>query len=379
MQQMQRAQQQQGQYYQPPPVNQQVPPYAQQPQSKQNPIVEAFAALGLLFLLRRSVRTGYSGRYQRRSSGCCGVLVAIVILGIIAAVVYNVYRSASTSIRNANLNSITSSNGSGNSNQTTQPPITTTKINQAVTYSGVNITILDVQQSKSFLDDSQSQANGIARVRIKEQTSDSTGNFLYSDIARIILPDKTSVAPLNAQQAIGPNAGVSRSNWLDFPVPASDKADQLTLQLGTDSQAQVSIPLTGKANLSQFQTKTSTPNVKTQYAGLTWTVTSASASLSIRGKQADKGMLYVTVTLSIDNPTPHDFNAYYGDYIRLKSGATTSSPDTATNFPTSFTAGSSNQKGSLYFAMPQGSTSYTLMFLANANGFSQATVDFQLG
>jgi hypothetical protein len=371
--------QQPGQYYQAPPVNQQVPPYAQQPQSKQNPIVEAFAALGLLFLLRRSVRTGYSGRYQRRSSGCCGVLVAIVILGILAVVVYNVYRSASTSIRNANLNTITGNNGSGSSDQTTQPPITTTKINQAVTYSGVNITIVDVQQSKSFLNDPQSQANGIARVDIKEQTSDSTGNFLYSDIARIILPDKTSVAPLNAQQSIGPNAGVSRSNWLDFPVPTSNRVDQLTLQLGTDSQAQITVPLTGKANLSQFQTKTSTPNVKTQYAGLTWTVTSASTSLSVKGKQADKGMLYVTVTLSVDNPTSHDFSAYYGDYIRLKSGATTSSPDTATNFPTSFTAGSSNQTGSLFFAMPQGNTSYTLMFLANANGFSQATVDFQLG
>ena len=86
MQQMQQMQQAQrpGQYYQAPPVNQQVPPYAQQPQSKQNPIVEAFAALGLLFLFRRSVRTGYTGRYQRRSSGCCGAITLLVILAIFA-------------------------------------------------------------------------------------------------------------------------------------------------------------------------------------------------------------------------------------------------------------------------------------------------------
>jgi hypothetical protein len=377
-QQIQRVQQP-GQYYQAPPVNQQIPPYTQQPQSKQNPIVEAFAALGLLFLFRRSIRTGYTGRYQRRSSGCCGVLVAIVILGILAAISMSVYRSVGSSIRNLNtVNSSVSSN-SGSGELTTQPPITTTKINQAVTYSGVNITILNVQQSKGFLNDPQPQVNGIARVNIKEQTSDSTGSFLYDDVARIILPDKTRVAPLNVQQSIGPNAGISRSNWLDFPVPASDKVDQLTLQLGTDSQAQISIPLTGKADLSQYQTKTSTPNVKTQYAGLTWTVTSASSSLTIKGKQAAKGMLYVTVVLNVDNPTSRDFTEYWDNYVRLKAGDTTSSSDSATNFPTTFAANSSGQ-GTLYFVVPQGNTTYTLIFLNDtARGYSQATVNFQVG
>src|SRR5437868_2414219 len=118
-QQIQQAQQPR-QYYQAPPVNQQVPPYAQQPQSKQNPIVEAFAALGLLFLFRRSIRTGYTGRYQRRSSGCCGVLVAIIILGILAAISISVYKSVAPSL--SHLNSTT-----GSGELTTQPPITTTK------------------------------------------------------------------------------------------------------------------------------------------------------------------------------------------------------------------------------------------------------------
>jgi hypothetical protein len=379
-QQIQQAQRP-GQYYQAPPVNQQVPPYAQQPQSKQNPIVEAFAALGLLFLFRRSIRTGYTGRYQRRSSGCCGVITLLVILAIFAAIGYGVYRSVGSSVHN--LNSVYSGSGSGGSGSgelTTQPPITTTKINQAVTYSGVNITIVNIQQSKGFLNDPQPQTNGIVRVNIKEQTSDSTGSFLYGDVARIILPDKTSVAPLNAQQSIGPNAGVSRSNWLDFPVPAGDKVDQLTLVLGTTSQTQVTIPLTGKADLSQYQTKSSTPNMKTQYAGLTWTVTSASSSLSLGGRQADKGMLYVTVTLKVDNPTSNEFIAYWGDYFRLKAGDTTSSPDGNSNFPTNFAAGSSGKTGTLYFAMPQGNTSYTLMFLNSpSTQYSPATVNFQVG
>src|SRR5260221_14477669 len=50
---------------QPPPYAQQPqqpPPYMQQPQQKQSPTAEAFGALGLLFLLRRSGLRGYVPR-----------------------------------------------------------------------------------------------------------------------------------------------------------------------------------------------------------------------------------------------------------------------------------------------------------------------------
>lgn len=375
-QQMQQAQQP-GQYYQAPPANQPIPPYAQQPQSKQNPIVEAFAALGLLFLFRRSVRAGYSGRYQRRSSGCCGVLVAIIILGIFAAIGITVYRSAASSLHN-----LSSGTGSynGSSNQTTQPTITTTNINQSVTYSGVNITITKVQQSQAFLDDPDSQTNGMLRVLLNEHNAGTNEAFLdYGSNAQLILPNKSSVAPLN-EQASSINAGVSRTNWLDFAVPTSAKVSQLTLVLGSASQAQVSIPLTENANLSQYQTKSSTPNVKTQYAGLTWTITNATSSLGADGQQANKGMLYVTVALKVDNPTTSNFTAYWGDYFRLTAGSTTSSPSTDSNLPTSFPASSSGQTGTLIFSMPQGNTSYTLIFLNTPyTPYSQATADFQVG
>jgi hypothetical protein len=369
---MQQAQQP-GQYYQAPPVNQQVPPYAQQPQSKQNPIVEAFAALGLLFLFRRSIRTGYTGRYQRRSSGCCGVLVTIVILGILAAIAYGAYKSVAPSL--SHLNSTT-----GSGELTTQPPITTTNISQSVPFAGVNFTIVSVQQSKAFLDDTSTQTNGMVRLNVKEQNTTSDSAFLnYSTAFHLILPDQSAVTPLNEQQYNSINGGVSRSNWLDFPVPTSDKISQLTLVLGTTSQAQISIPLTGRANLSQFQTKSSTPNVKTQYAGLTWTITATNSSLSFGGRQADKGMLYVTVTLKVDNPTSNEFIAYWGDYFRLKAGTSISPPDASSNFPTNFAAGSSGQTGTLYFALPQGNTSYTLMFLNSpSTQYSPAMVDFQV-
>jgi hypothetical protein len=247
-----------------------------------------------------------------------------------------------------------------------------------VPYHGADITIVNLQQSKAFMDDLNTGTTGVVRLNLKENNSStSSASFLYSDSARLILPDKTSVAPTNEQQFSGPDAGVSRTNWLDFPVPTSVQVSQLTLQLGTDTEAQEIIALNGKANVAQYQTKTThLNNVTTHYAGLTWTVTAATVSLDYKGHQAAKGMQYVTVSLKIDNPSSQDFNAYWGDYFRLKSGDTTSAPSTDTNFPLSFASGSTGGTGDVNFIMPAGSTSYTLIFLS-APSRAQSTVNFQ--
>src|SRR5207244_9961770 len=163
-------------------------------------------------------------------------------------------------------------------------------------------------------------------------------------------PDKTSIAPSNEQQIYGPDAGVSRKNWLDFPAPTSVQISQLALQLGTDTEAQELIALNGKANVAQYQTKMTHPNNATaQYAGLTWTVTAATVSLDYKGQQAAKGMQFVTVSLKVDNPSSQNFSAYWGDYLRLQSGGTTSAPSSDTNFPTSFASGSSGGTGDVNF------------------------------
>jgi hypothetical protein len=254
------------------------------------------------------------------------------------------------------------------------------QLNETVHFFGVDITVVSAQQSQTFLDDSSSSATGMVRLNLKEDNkSTSSARFLYSDEARLILPDKTSVAPVNEQQFGGPDAGVSRTNWLDFPVSTSVKVSQLTLQLGKDTEAQETIPLTGKASLAQYQPKTAQPNVATQYAGLTWTITSTTVSLGFKGQQADKGMQYVDVTLKVDNPTSQDFRGYYGDYLRLKSGDATSAPSGDTTLPLSFAAGSSGGTGDVIFTMPSGSTSYTMIFLSTPTYPTQATANFQVG
>jgi len=363
---------------------QQVPPYMQQAPQQQSPIAEAFGALGLLFLLRGRRFAGY--RPQRQRSSCCGCLVLAVVL-LLCLGVPSLYYASTTSFksfsRGLNFSSGSNSNSSSDSNSsiTTQPPITTAQINQAVNFYGVDITIVNAQQSKAFLDDSSAGTTGVVRLNLKEDNKGTaTARFLYDDEARLILPDKTSVPPAREQQFGGPDGGVSRTNWLDFPVPASVQISQITLQLGSDKKAQESIPLTGKASLAQYQPKTAQLKVVTQYAGLTWTITSATISLGFKGQQADKGMQYVNVSLKVDNPTSQTFRGYWGDYIRLKSGDATQAPASDTTLPLSFDAGSSGTTGDVLFTMPSGNTSYSLIFLASTyNNYAQSTANFQVG
>jgi len=358
---------------------QQVPPYMQQPQQQpqQSPIAEALGALGLLFLLRR-YRRGYVPR--RQSSGCCGCLVLFVIFLLVFGL--PTFFITSHSIPNFSKYLNSSNNVSV---LTTQPPITTQQINQAVPYGGVDITIVSVQQSQAFLDDNNSGTKGMLRLNLKETSRTGRGSFFYADVARLILPDKSTVAPLNEQQLDSPGAGVTRTNWLDFPVPTSIQIGQLTFQLGKNTEAQVSVPLTGKADVTQYQPKTAQLNVSTHYEGLTWTIISATVSLSDDGKQADKGMHYVMVAMKMDNPTSSDFNAYWGDYIRLQAGGTTSAPEvdsTSDSFPLGIPAGSAGKTGSLTFLLPDSNTSYILILLAKPNlipPINQATANFQVG
>ena len=349
---------------------QQVPPYGQQQPQNQSPIAEAFGALGLLFLLRGFGGRKYAGyRPQRQRSSCCGCLVLLVVLFLCLGVPSLYYASKnSLSIFSKGLNyNYGSNNNSSNSGSVpnTQPQITTAPINQNVTYAGVDITIVSVQQSTAFIDDSSTAANGMIRVKIKEaNNSGSDANYFYSDMAHLILPDKSSVPLVNEMQTSPPANSIARNNWLDFAVPISNKIDQLTLLLGTTQEAQINIPLTGKADLSAFQTKTVNPNIPISYGGLNWTLKTAKSSLSIGGKQATTGMRYVVLLFNVDNPTSGNVSdAFTDEYMRLKSGDTTNPALSNTLTPT-LNANTTGGGGTVTFLMPTNATAFTLIFLA---------------
>jgi len=128
-------------------------------------------------------------------------------------------------------------------------------------------------------------------------------------------------------------------------------------------------------------TKTVHPNQTTHYAGLTWTLTTASTSSCNNNMSADQGTVFVKVTLKVDNPTSQPFiNSVYS-YIRLQSGSTTSSPMSGsdTPLPSSIESNTAGTMGIVTFSMPQGSNSFTLILLPQTNpAISQSTINFQI-
>ena len=331
------------------------------------------------------------------------VILLMLVLGGVAAYALFFHKSnnnnqGNTSTQNtpaANGNTpasnVTTTTGTGNSTPgssgTTPTTITSTtgngatseQVNLAFTYASINITITNVQYATSFSDDNNTP--GGVRVAFTENNpTKNNPDFFYSDAARLILPDHTSIAPTGESQGISADPQTTRQNWLDFPVISQPtNLAQLILQMGTAQDNQVQIPLAPGADLSKYQPKTVTPGTKFQYAGLNWTLTNATESLSAADKQASTGNVYVTVTLSAFNPQANDYSAYYGDYIRLSVGAATTAPTSDSTFPISV-ASQSSATGSLIFLVPQGSTAYTLDMLGTTTSPSvqQVTVQFTI-
>ncbi len=260
--------------------------------------------------------------------------------------------------------SSTSTPGSSDTATTTANGATTEQLNLAFTYAGVNYTVTSVQYASSFSDDSSLTGGGV-RVALNENNmATSNPNFLYSDVARLILQDNSSVAPTNELHGISPASQTKDGNWLDFQM-TSQPADlsQLTLQMGTAQENQMQIPLKAGTDLSKYQPKTVTLNTNFTYAGLNWTLVSATESLSVPVVQASTGNVYITVALKVFDPTANTYEALASDYARMQTGGATNAPANETNFPISV-ASQASISGTMIFLMPQGNTSYTLMMLA---------------
>ena len=271
--------------------------------------------------------------------------------------------------------------GSGGTTPTTTANgATSEQVNLVFTYAGINFTINSVQYAAGFPDDSNLSAGGVRIAFNENNAMTSNPDFFYSDVSRLILPDHSSVAPANASQQVSPDSQTTRSNWLDFPV-TSQPADlsQLILQMGKATENQMQIPLSAGADLSKYQPKTVTPGTQFQYAGLKWTLKSATESLSGGGKQATSGNVYITVTVGVFNPSSNDYSAYYGDIARLSVAGTTSSPTSDSTFPTSVPS-QATATGTFVFLVPQGNTAYTLVMLAvqSSPPIQQTTVPFTI-
>lgn len=316
---------------------------------------------------RISQTQGSTWRRRPGRMGC--VLIILVLLVLIGAGSYLLYSLLSTH-----------GSGLGLGGNASQSPITTTQVHETVIYAGVEVTVLNVQQSQNFLNDPNSSTDGMLRLNIQEHNPTAAKiSWLYYDIAQVVLPGGKTVPPTYAKATVGIAPGATQNSYVDFAVPATDKVSQLTLRLGANNEAQMDIPLTGTANLNKYAPTSVKPDGQLQYFGLNWTLVSATAQYSIVGQQASKGMRYLVVTLSVDNTLSQQ--AITGSpftYIRLQSGNSTFTP-VDTTLPISFDSGVTGKSGTVTFLVPQKSTAFTLVLVPqNQSGATQATTDFQL-
>jgi hypothetical protein len=262
----------------------------------------------------------------------------------------------------------------------TQPPITTTTINSSVPYAGVNVTILNVQQAQSFLNDPNTSTNGMVRLNIQERNpTDIKVVWSYATIARLIVPDTSLVSPTYVNSVVRVAPGASQTSVVDFAVPTKNSVHQLTLVLGAPNEAQMLIPLFPSANVSKYQPKTINLNGQMQYFGLNWTLTSATSSLSIEGQQAAEGMRFITLVLKVDNTLSQvaiTGSAY--EYMRLKYGNISALPE-HTTIPVAFNVGAVGITGTVSFQVPQQTSSLILILMPQKgdNG-DQDSTDFHL-
>ena len=329
----------------------------------------------------------------KRSRGCLItsiVLLLVLALGGLGGFYIISHNTSSGSSQNGNTSSGQQNTSSGssatsvatlgsNGNTPGSGGPTVVPLNLKFTYSSVDITLVSVLKASSFSDDTSTPQGGVRVSMMEVNSTTNNASFLYSDVVRLIMPDGSVNAPSNEKNSVGPDAGISRDNWIDFVLTAQHiDLSKLVLRFGSSTENQMNIPLVAGTDLSQYQSKVVTPNSTFQYAGLNWTLVSATESLSANGQQASTGMIYVTVTLKAFNSSANNFSAYPGDYMRLQSGDSKSPPSDFT-FPTSV-ASQSNGAGTVTFAIPQGGTSFTLLMLAQQSSppINGASVTFQI-
>ncbi|HLJ34452.1 MAG TPA: zinc-ribbon domain-containing protein [Ktedonobacteraceae bacterium] len=370
----------QGESVPPPPPIQSYTPPSGSPQSYTNYPTEAAQSYGQSAPAIQPTPVPTYAKPQKDSSkrvlgqiGCGVMLIILLIVAICGVSGFFAYRWVSglansvPTVTSGNGNSVTG-NGNGVPGNSVTPTIVpaSQQMNVTVPYASEVISISNVQEASSFTDDANSNSPVLLRVNMSEHNTYAGSVYpSYSDNFRLILPDGTSVAPTNEQNSGGLAQAVNRQNWIDFPLTSKVDISKLTLQIGGPTEAQMSIPLTGNANVSKYQDRTITPNSSFQYAGLNWTLTSATSSLSADGKQATTSMRYVTLTFKVDNPTSSGFYTAPSDNMRLQEGSSVN-PSTNWVFNT-IPPGTTGNNVTATFLVPQNGSSLTLIMLAQPN------------
>jgi hypothetical protein len=252
------------------------------------------------------------------------VLVILILLG--GTGIIFLARNGSTGKGGAN---------TGNGSNTADTYSTTQSIDLTIVYSSDQITFNKIEQATKFADDSDTSYGSLDNIKDyvrvdfnEKQTASTDSYFSYYDSFRLKLPDGTIVQAQKSEEFSGPEQGVQRPNWVDFPSTQGEvDLSNLTIILGTTDEAQMTFPLKTNADVSKYQPKTFTLNSTFKYAGMDMTIKSAAQSYYYDGQQAKAGKVFLTIALNADNNQDSSIYLTPSDFLRLKTSDATVSPD----------------------------------------------------
>jgi len=202
--------------------------------------------------------------------------------------------------------------------------------------------------------------------------------YAYLESFALLLPGGNKVALGGSKDISGPVRKGDQTTWIDFPASTGLKVNQTILQIGKDTEEQLQVPLTGHADLSQYQPKQSAPNLRVPFGSMFWTLKTVTFKLSDSGTQVDKSIRFLVLTFALDNPGTEGLNAFPPDYMRLQYGGTTIVLEQAVIGDAA--AGTTNTQGLVSFLVPQDTSAATFILLPGhtPGATSQATIPFQI-
>lgn len=252
----------------------------------------------------------------------------------------------------------------------TPVPITTFNVHRTATYAGLNFTVTSVQYADNFADDNIHASQGIVRLNmIAANKSPDHINVIYYDIARLLPPKGSPIAPTNVNLSVDPASNTSASGWIDFPISSAIPLSSLKLQLGSASLGEtlVTIPFSGPFDPGRYSDRTSQQGQTLYYSfhgqQLLYHLITVDIRYSYQGVQVKAGEQYYSFNFRVDNPNSFYVAPGYGfDYIRLVLNGP-NRPPVINTLPYSFNGRAQGVGGRVVFVAPAGLTTLTLDFL----------------
>ena len=286
------------------------------------------------------------------------LVLGVIILIVASSVAWNLLRNVKVTTNQA----------------PTQAPMVTFEAQRTAPYAGLEFTLVNAQYATTFLDDDIHSGSGVVRLNMKVANNSSDQiNIVYYDIARLLAPKLSPIAPSNVFLSVGPKPHTSETGWLDFSVSSPVQLSTLQLQLGSTTLGEylVKIPFSGPFDASRYNDRTSPQNLDISYYFpyynpqlIIYHLKSVDIRYSYRGSQAKAGQQYYVLNFKVDNPNGTNISPGFGyDYIRLSFNGGPIHPPIDNTLPYGFNALAKGVGGRVVYTGPAGLKAITIDFL----------------